>query len=279
MKPDSYPLKKFSTGWQRGRACRIELGILTDMDNKKLMQILLRDVQELEKLIVEIEQDGHFDKLDMELLHTRITGVRHLLEVFTEMKHQPAPVQATYEPRPSPQAPVGEKTAPPVIPVVPAQAPPPAPEPVKAVAPVTAEPETSLPTRPVASAETPSEKSSQGEIRFVEEVETHPEKQILGEKFTAGKSLHDLLAGDKNNNDSRFTLPITSLASAIGTNDRFLFTRELFDGNMDHFHETIHSLDGMKTIQEAVDFLQEHFQWKKSETTHKFLELVKRRFL
>ena len=83
----------------------------------------------------------------------------------------------------------------------------------------------------------------------------------------------------KNQNDLRFSIPIPSLSSAIGTNDRFLFTRELFDGNMDHFSETIHKLDEMKTIREAVDFLQENFQWKNNETSRKFMELVKRRFL
>jgi len=48
---------------------------------------------------------------------------------------------------------------------------------------------------------------------------------------------------------------------------------------MDHFSETIHKLDEMKTIREAVDFLQENFQWKNNETSRKFMELVKRRFL
>ncbi len=38
------------------------------MDNKKLMHILLRDVRELEELVVEMHQAGSCDLLDMELV-------------------------------------------------------------------------------------------------------------------------------------------------------------------------------------------------------------------
>ncbi len=134
--------------------------------------------------------------------------------------------------------------------------------------------------KPIAGQKPPVEDLSPRSIETSVDKEVPHEKQILGEKFTAGKSVHDLLMSEKTKNDLKFSnIPIHNLASAIGTNDRFLFTRELFDGNMEQFNETIRQLDTMKTIREAVDFLQEHFQWKKSETSTKFLELVKRRFL
>ena len=249
------------------------------MDNKKLMHILLRDVQELEQLVVEIGQVGHFDKLDMELLYTRIKGVRHLLEVATELKTPPSSNREVPSSNPEPSVHVPEKAASSPAPAEPEQAPRPAVPQEKAVVSSPVEPETGKGEQPATAPETRQESSPQEEIHFRHKEEPHPEKQILGEKFTAGKSVHDLLMGEKNQNDLRFSIPIPSLSSAIGTNGRFLFTRELFDGNMDHFSETIHKLDEMKTIREAVDFLQENFQWKNNETSRKFMELVKRRFL
>lgn len=249
------------------------------MDNKKLMHILLRDVHELEQLIVEIGHNGHVDKLDLELLNTRIKGVRHLLEVASEMDTEPALVRETTIQPPVTAIPVSENPRPPELSTVPAQAPLPiTPVPVQPDEPPLSEPEGAATETPQADPKTTPENTAAGELIFREEEESHPDKQVLGEKFTAGKSVHDMLLLEKGKSDLRFSLPIANLTSAIGTNDRFLFTRELFDGNMDRFYETIRKLDAMTTIREAVDFLQENFQWKKNETSNKFLELVKRRF-
>ncbi len=242
------------------------------------MHILLRDVQELEQLVVEIGQDGHFDKLDMELLHTRIKGVLHMLEVASEMIIQPAEVREASVHQPTPPVPVEDKPRPSGLPTGSVQSPLFPPELFQAAAPLHAEPEISKVEQTPVVPKTAPEKPSPAETLHRQKEEPHHDKQILGEKFTAGKSVNDLLMEEKGKSDLRFSLPITSLASAIGTNDRFLFTRELFDGNMDRFYETIHKLDTMPSIREAVDFLQENFQWKKSETSNKLLELVKRRF-
>ncbi len=288
------------------------------------MHILLRDVQELEELVGEMHQAGTCDRLDMELLRTRISGVRHLLEAASGMKEvagetpaRPLPSVETPPPPPeriprpdytmpraaptpaaqvtaeSPQTAPAEAAAPQTTPA--SQATPAAP-----AAPVTPSGQTAPQTQPTLVSSTPS---STGELRFEEPKlpaegkpfdedlffrspgpeegkEVQHEKHTLGEKFTAGKSVHDLLMTEKIKSDLKFSnIPIPNLASAIGTNDKFLFTRELFEGNMEQFTDTIRQLDAMKNIREAVDFLQENFNWKKSETSHKFLELVKRRFL
>lgn len=90
------------------------------------MHILLRDVQELEQLVVEIGQVGHFDKLDMELLYTRIKGVRHLLEVATELKTPPSSNREVPSSNPEPSVHVPEKAASSPAPAEPEQAPRPA---------------------------------------------------------------------------------------------------------------------------------------------------------
>lgn len=296
------------------------------------MHILLRDVRELEELTAEIRESGTFDQLDMELLHTRISGVRHLLEIAGEpaqkstsqagriTSKEPPEGRMTAEPVASPAREMAslfpaeenkeallpsaaEKEETPVIAdggghtgtaatkeePLPLSTPgnpsfgntPPETPPAETVPTVSGSPEPSKPnvTRGVPGSKTSEDLLFSGGADHREEELTHGDKQILGERFTAGQSVHDRLMTGKNRVETKFSnIPITHLASSIGTNDRFLFSRELFDGNMELFYETIRKIDHMQTTREAFDFLKE-FNWKRNETSLKFVELVKRRFL
>lgn len=247
------------------------------MDIKKLMHILLRDIKDLENFMAELKQPAEFDRIDRELLLTKIAGIRHLLEVAAGEEELPSgifkPVQRKQESE------VPDKKAEPVS------------------LPSRKENQTLLPDREeektpcvihpeVEQLDIPSEKPPQdAEFPLRDEPESHerkesyPEKQILGEKFVAGKSVNDLLL-EKSKSDSRFShLPLSNLGNAITTNDKFLFIRELFDGNAVEYNETIRKIDAMDSIQEAAAFLRDHCGWKKSETSLKFIDLVKRRFV
>jgi len=265
------------------------------MESKKLITILLRDVRELEELIVEMKATGSCDLLEMELLLTRMSGVRHLLEVFGEsIDHRvPAvekvPAAPVFEPalkqEPAP-APIAEpapvvKEAVPVVAEV-ARVFPPKTEPVGSPAPAivpepaVVQPEVVFAAEPVQPAETDDDGD---EMELEEEqVSVNTEKQTLGEKFVVEKSMNDLLI-EKNKGDYKFSkMPVGSLQAAIGINDRFLFIRELFDGKADAFAQTIQQLDSMHSTHEAAVYLRENFKWKKSETSLKFMDLVKRRY-
>lgn len=50
---------------------------------------------------------------------------------------------------------------------------------------------------------------------------------------------------------------IENLNSAIGINEKFLFTNELFDGNTEHFLKTIEELNNCVSLTEATDKLIE----------------------
>ena len=120
-----------------------------------------------------------------------------------------------------------------------------------------------------------------------EEVELDEEKedevkagQRLGDSFSKEKSLNDLINVDNTKLEHKLSnRPVTSIKSAIGINDRFQYIRELFDGNADTFAKAVSELDAKNNIQEAVVYLQQNFKWKKNETSLKFVNLVKRRFL
>ncbi len=264
------------------------------MENQRLMHILLRDAEELEQLALGMRGGKAYDPLDVEFLATRITGIRQLLAVAAGRQEAGAVRRTerhavTARPADSPEAipiriPFGEEEAP--LPVEIAE--PAAPEPPTLPSPPPPPPrpgETTLPegeaAAPAATAltEAPGPPNLSGPVSLeLEEVPVPQEKQILGEKFVAGKSLNDLLLEKTSGDKKPYEMAVTSLAGAIRTNDRYLFCRELFDGNMEELNETIARLDAMPTIQEAASFLRDHYKWKKSETSLRFIELVRRRF-
>ncbi|KOH46672.1 hypothetical protein [Sunxiuqinia dokdonensis] len=118
------------------------------------------------------------------------------------------------------------------------------------------------------------EKTSETEA----EEETENIKKTVGENFVKGKSLNDLMLGNKTLDKKLASSPITKLETAIGLNDRFQYTRELFDNQPDLFRKTVQEIDQANSLDEAVSYLNANFKWKKTETSIQFAQLVKRRF-
>jgi len=105
------------------------------------------------------------------------------------------------------------------------------------------------------------------------------EKKTLNE--TLGEShqmVNDILTKEQEEIGFQI-IQLNSIWDGIGINDRFLFIRELFANSSAKFENTINALDKLSTIQEAVNYLKMNFKWNKTEASHKFLILVKRRFI
>lgn len=109
-------------------------------------------------------------------------------------------------------------------------------------------------------------------------MEEKEEKSVLGEKFHKERTLNETLGENKSGDSKLANGPITSLKSAIGLNDRFLFIREIFNNNSAKYNEVIDNLDKMTQIQEAVEYLRANLTMQKNEASMKFVELLKRRF-
>jgi hypothetical protein len=75
---------------------------------------------------------------------------------------------------------------------------------------------------------------------------------------------------------------IENLKSAITITEKFMFINELFDGNLREYNETVETLNGFKTIDQAADFLdlirKKNFWNTGSNAFKKLQELVERRF-
>ncbi len=117
-----------------------------------------------------------------------------------------------------------------------------------------------------------------------------PNQEILAEEFkevkktlneTLGEShqmVNDILSHEKDETGFQI-IQLNSIWDGIGINDRFLFIRELFANSSAKFENTVNALDKLSTIQDAVSYLKMNFKWNKTEASHKFLVLVKRRFI
>jgi hypothetical protein len=74
------------------------------------------------------------------------------------------------------------------------------------------------------------------------------------------------------------TAPLVTIASGVGLNDRFLYIRELFQGNSDLYGKTVSKLDAAGSLNDALDFIDRNFDWdKENSTVQKFIHLVHRR--
>lgn len=251
------------------------------MDNKKLLKILVKDMNELEELISETKTRGTFDVMEMEFLHTRARGITQLLKMLSGFD---TPVQKEIEKKPEAAVEkIGteikkekielheKKIDVPRKDIVVEEI---VEEKIEEVVQKEIEVEE---TGVVGKNETPPVEIK-NEVELEEEVEDINSVQRLGDSFLKEKSVNDLLTDHNNLEFKLSNRPVSSIKSAIGINDRFQYIRELFDGNADKFTETVSFIDEMKNIGEAVEYLRQSFKWKKNETSLKFVGLVKRRF-
>ena len=216
------------------------------MENKKLINILLKDMEELEGLISEIKIKKEFDILEIEFLHTRSKGILQLMQMLKNFEPEiKTPLEIREE---KIQIDDSVKT--------------------HATSEKIAVEEINIPV-------------SEKELEIPAEETVQKEEEIshrLGDSFMKGKSLNDMV---DDHNKLEFKLsnrPVSNIQAAIGINDRFQYIRELFDGSSEKYADTVTSLDSMNSINEAVSYLQQNFKWKKNETSMKFTNLVKRRF-
>ena len=127
------------------------------------------------------------------------------------------------------------------------------------------------------------QEEAKDKVEEAEEADEDEPKEVsnrIGDRAIKEKSVNDLLSGndDKKLEYKISNSPVKSIQAAIGINDRYQYIRELFGGNAETFTKTVVDLDNLRDIQQAVSYLQENFKWKKTETSLKFVNLVKRRF-
>ena len=78
---------------------------------------------------------------------------------------------------------------------------------------------------------------------------------------------------------SLFGSAVEDIRQAISLGDRFLFQRELFAGNGELMQKTLDEINALGSLNEALDYVLNNFEWDKESTAVQLFEnVLKRRF-
>jgi hypothetical protein len=251
------------------------------MDIKYTIEILTKDIQDIEKLVGKLQNSKDASAIELDLAMSKLRNVYEILTMIKAdrlndlvdkslngspaAKPEPEPVVQP-EPVPEPESVVLPE--PEAVPE-PESVVQPEPEAVAEPEPVT-EPEPVVPPEPEPVAE-PSSDATENKA-----------PETLADKFQTESSINENLAETRGENlDAKLIgQPIDNISRNIGINDRFLIIRELFDGNSDGFSSLITRLDTAENYESASGLLEEHFA---DSMEHEGVEilagLVKRRYL
>lgn len=90
-------------------------------------------------------------------------------------------------------------------------------------------------------------------------------KKVLGEALAAPtKAVNEVLGQKTHHTDVAFKLrssKVSDLRHSIGINDRFLLIRDLFKGDTKLYEQTISDLEQFTHLDDAMIYIQEHFDW------------------
>lgn len=109
------------------------------------------------------------------------------------------------------------------------------------------------------------------------------ESPILADTFSKkNDSLNEKL-GIKREEDEYSDIirskPLINLSDAIGVNDKFLFIREIFDGNPESYEQAISKLDNAKNMTAAREIIKGYTEDNlESGVPRQLLDLLKRKF-
>ena len=116
--------------------------------------------------------------------------------------------------------------------------------------------------------------------------ELFDEVATVAESFTGRKTLHDKMSGGKTERSVATHLQsksLTDLKKSIGINERFVFVKELFEGDQQRYNKSIDLLNSFSAYEEARKHLHEELaaqmNWNmESKVFSDLSELIRRRF-
>jgi len=131
----------------------------------------------------------------------------------------------------------------------------------------------------------PEEKYVASVIEIEEDVrqtERLAESVTVGDSFGFTGRINEQMGSlmdDEHVSDMMKTKPLSNLADAIGVNDKFLFIREIFNGNPERYSQAISRLNGASSFSDAIEVLKSYTgERKENEVLKQLLDLVKRKF-
>jgi len=236
------------------------------MEIKYTIEILTKDIQDIEKLVGNLQNSKDNSALELDLALSKLRNVYEILTMIkadrlhelvnhASLNEEPSAGTAqTREPEPAPlPEPVPQAVAETLPEPQPVDEPLPEPQHVAETLP---EPQPVAETVPgpeaiIESGPKPEPYTKSG----------HADPSILAEKFSKESSINENLAEKRRVDLDKKLLgqPIDNISRNIGINDRFYIIRELFKGDSDQFSKLMKRLDSVENFQEANRILKEEF--------------------
>lgn len=217
------------------------------MDKNELLKALHIQIKEMDAMLKDFASTNPVVSIDVDVF---LASIRKLYD-----KAKMLETAEVLSPEPTP--------APKPVPIpAPVPAPVPAPAPVQAPVPTPAPaPATITPTPGTA-------KKLQATTRLADKIKpSEAVNEIYGKAKSAGKTAENLQ-------------PVSDILIAIGLNDRFFFTRELFNNDSVLFKSTITALNNLPNLEKAQEYINEKFNWTDDDSiAEQFMQIVKRRYI
>lgn len=109
---------------------------------------------------------------------------------------------------------------------------------------------------------------------------------FVNEKYKSeSTTLNDKLKDSKSSSlvDNMQKQKINSISKSISLNQRFIFIKELFGGNLDNYEKALHNLDSFDSWEEANQFIEEEiapeYNWDISkDSVAEFTGIIERKY-
>ena len=245
------------------------------MDKKVLLRLLNHRLEEIGTSLNSFKQSGIIHEIEVDLLLSKIRFFYSEVKLLSELKEEiekpgetiPEQTDAQEEKTEAlpPEPVLADDSVDPEPGVVPEpqliQEPEATPKPTAVPEPqLIQEPDVTPPPPPVPEPEATPEQSANTEVR----IESPPLTRKTNGKLLTGVKMQ----------------AVKDIMAAIGLNDRFLFTRELFNNDAELFTKTIGILNQKGSWENAAEYLTDNFDWNPEDPTLiLFLSVVKRRFI
>src|SRR5690554_153224 len=234
------------------------------MEKEALLDIILQDLKELDRLLRTFSGKDHIPEAFIHLAQSKVSGIANEVGLLGSLAKSSSQTTAAPETTPQPESEPTPITAP-------------APEPEE-------EPKMEQTEEPTEEAQEQPKVESKLQKPTVAPPSSPEapgtEKKVLGELLGKDRtSFNEKLGNGQGNGSNKVLSPITDLRKGLGINDRFFFQRELFNGSSDVMNQTLDQLNQMNSLSSAKSFLAANFKWKPDqEAVHAFMDLLERRF-
>ncbi len=227
------------------------------MDLNATIDIIIKDLNEAREIIDDLKSYPGVPEFQVELAKSKCKSACDVIALIKRINLAAPPPAEPREPRVEPVTekkaeqhvePLIEKAEPHVEPVIEKSEPKPEKETVR-----------------------PADKKPAGFSIIADQYTGRPES--FNEKLGTRKPGDDVL-------EILRSKPLSSLDEAIGINDKFLFIREIFDGNTDSYNEAIQKLEKVGNISDAMAVIMGYAGDNSgSEAVTQLVDLIKRKFI